>query len=130
MTRITRRDCRKSLLGVPALTYDPRKSDGQEIAIPPQGIGQTLPTSCVIRDVADPRKRSQSAFSPDEIFTRTHCLHVSEDLLLLANGENIVAMQSYDDIRGYFENALPMALPIGRNSDRASVFTIFLVPPK
>ena len=69
MTRITRRDCGKSLLGVPAWTYNPRKSDGQEIAIPPQGIRQTLPTSCVIRDVADPRKRSQSAFSPHEIFT-------------------------------------------------------------
>ena len=26
--------------------------------------------------------------------------------LLLANGANIVAMQSYDNMRGYFENAL------------------------
>jgi len=39
-------------------------------------------------------------------FTRTHHLQVSDDLLLLANGANIVAMQSYDNIRGYFENAL------------------------
>ena len=29
-----------------------------------------------------------------------------DDLLLLANGANIVAMQSYDNLRGYFENAL------------------------
>ena len=31
---------------------------------------------------------------------------MSDDLLLLANGANIVAMQSYDDMRGYFENSL------------------------
>jgi hypothetical protein len=39
-------------------------------------------------------------------FTRTHHLQVAEDLLLLANGANIVAMQSYDNLRGYFENSL------------------------
>src|SRR5262249_58013821 len=33
-------------------------------------------------------------------------LQVAEDMLLLANGANIVAMQSYDNLRGYFENAL------------------------
>jgi len=38
--------------------------------------------------------------------TRTHHLQVSDDLLLLANGANIVAMQSYDNVRSYFENAL------------------------
>ena len=31
---------------------------------------------------------------------------MADDLLLLANGANIVAMQSYDNLRGYFENAL------------------------
>ena len=40
------------------------------------------------------------------IYTRTHHLQVSDDLMLLANGANIVAMQSYDNLRGYFENAL------------------------
>src|SRR5437879_6905713 len=39
-------------------------------------------------------------------FTRTHHLHAADDLLLLANGANIVAMQSYDNMRGYFENSL------------------------
>jgi hypothetical protein len=34
--------------------------------------------------------------------TRTHHLQAAEDLLLVANGANIVAMQSYDDLRGYF----------------------------
>jgi hypothetical protein len=83
-----------------------------------------------ILDVADPRKRKPVGFFTGRVFTRTLHLQVSDDLLILANGANIVAMQSYDNIRGYFENALPIALPIGRNSDRASVFTIFLVPPK
>ena len=46
------------------------------------------------------------ASSRAEQYTRTHHLQVSDDLLLLANGANIVAMQSYDNIRGYFENAL------------------------
>ena len=31
---------------------------------------------------------------------------MADDLLLLANGANIVAMQSYDNLRGYFENTL------------------------
>ena len=38
--------------------------------------------------------------------TRTHHIQVSGDLLLAANGANIVAMQSYDSMRGYFENTL------------------------
>jgi hypothetical protein len=38
--------------------------------------------------------------------TRTHHLQVADDLMLLANGANIVAMQSYDNMRGYFENTL------------------------
>jgi hypothetical protein len=33
-------------------------------------------------------------------------MQVSDDLLLVANGANIVAMQSYDNLRGYFENNL------------------------
>jgi hypothetical protein len=39
-------------------------------------------------------------------FTRTHQLQTANDLLLAANGANIVAMQSYDNMRGYFENTL------------------------
>jgi hypothetical protein len=33
-----------------------------------------------------------------------HQLQTAEDKLLLANGANIVAMQGYSDLRGYFEN--------------------------
>src|SRR5205823_12890293 len=39
-------------------------------------------------------------------YTRTHHLQSSDDLLLVANGANIVAMQTYSDQRGYFENSL------------------------
>jgi hypothetical protein len=59
-----------------------------------------------ILDAADPRKLKPVNFFTGGDFTRTHHLQVSDDLLLLANGANIVAMQSYDNIRGYFENAL------------------------
>ena len=108
----------------------------QESAIPPQGIGKRFrhlsysdlggrPDSVqvmlnrrhlyvghmfsngvTILDAADPRNLKPVGFFTGGDFTRTHHLQVSDDLLLLANGANIVAMQSYTDIRGYFENAL------------------------
>ncbi len=108
----------------------------QESAIPPQGIGQhfrhlsysdiggrpdsvqvmlnrrhlyvghMFSNGVTILDAADPRSLKPVGFFTGGDFTRTHHLQVSDDLLLLANGANIVAMQSYDNIRGYFENAL------------------------
>ena len=54
----------------------------------------------------DPRRLKPVGFFTGGGFTRTHHLQVADDLLLLANGANIVAMQSYDNMRGYFENAL------------------------
>src|SRR6267378_5660834 len=108
----------------------------QESAIPPQGIGRRIrhlsysdqggrpdgvqvmvnrrhlyvghmfSNGVTILDAADPRDLKPVGFFTGGDFTRTHHLQVSDDLLLLANGANIVAMQSYDNIRGYFENAL------------------------
>src|ERR1700676_1570439 len=108
----------------------------QESAIPPQGVGHRFrhvsysdigarPDSVhiilnrphfyfghkfsngvTILDAADPRKLKPVSFFTAGDYTRTHHLQVFDDLLLLANGANIVAMQSYDNIRGYFENAL------------------------
>jgi len=49
-------------------------------------------------------------------------------MLLLANGANIVAMQSYDNIRGYFENSLADSITNGRSSDPVSAFTTFSRP--
>ena len=133
---ITRRDCGKGLLGAAALASAPGRSAAQEGPVPPQGIGwrfrhlsysdlggrpdsvqvmlnrehlyigHMFSNGVTILDAADPRKLTPVGFFTGGDFTRTHHLQVSGDLLLLANGANIVAMQSYDDIRGYFENAL------------------------
>jgi len=137
---ITRRDCGKGLLGFAALASGSGRSIAQERAIPPQGIGKRLrhlsysdlggrPDSVqvmlnrrhlyvghmfsngvTILDATDPRNLKPAGFFTGGDFTRTHHLQVSDDLLLLANGANIVAMQSYDNIRGYFENALAGAV--------------------
>src|SRR5438093_8490515 len=99
----------------------------QDAAIPPQGIGRRIkhvsysdiggrPDSVqimanrrhlyvghmfsngvTILDAADPRHLRPVGFFTGGDYTRTHHLQVAEDLLLLANGANIVAMQSYDD---------------------------------
>ena len=134
--KISRRDCGKGLLSLAALARGRAPALGQEAAIPPQGVGKRFrhlgysdlggrPDSVqvmrnrghlyvghmfsngvTILDAADPRKLKPVGFFTGGDFTRTHHLQVSGDLLLLANGANIVAMQSYDNIRGYFENAL------------------------
>src|SRR5712671_2391212 len=136
MTTITRRDCGKGLLGFAALACGSGQSGAQESAIPPQGIGHRFrhlsysdiggrPDSVqvmlnrrhlyvghmfsnglTILDAADPRRLKPVGFFTGGDYTRTHHLQVAEDMLLLANGANIVAMQSYDNLRGYFENAL------------------------
>src|SRR3954469_21215978 len=59
-----------------------------------------------ILDAPHPRNPKPKGFLTPGQVTRTLPLRVSDDLLLLANGANIVAMQSYDNMRGYFENAL------------------------
>src|SRR5580700_9709167 len=122
---ITRRDCGKGLLGLAALASGPAQSSAQQSAIPPQGIGQRFrhlsysdlggrPDSVqvmlnrghlyvghmfsngvTILDAADPRSLKPVGFFTGGDATRTHHLQVSDDLLLLANGANIVAMQSY-----------------------------------
>src|SRR5260370_11566401 len=69
-------------------------------------VGHMFSDGVTILDAADPRQLKPVGFFTAGVNTRTHHLQVSDDLLLLANGANIVAMQSYDDQRGYFENAL------------------------
>src|SRR6266700_1800840 len=136
MTTITRRDCGRGLVGLAALAYGPGQSGAQDSAIQPQGAGQRFrhlsysdiggrPDSVqvmlnrkhiyvghmfsdgvTILDASDPRELQPVSFFTAGQYTRTHHLQVSDDLLLLANGANIVAMQSYDNMRGYFENNL------------------------
>ena len=120
--------------GAPYLLQAPRPAVGRPI--PPQGIGRRIrhvsysdvggkpdtvqimlnrghvyvghmfSNGLTVLDARDPRRlRPVGAFTGGD-FTRTHHLQVADDLLLLANGANIVAMQSYDNLRGYFENSL------------------------
>ncbi len=69
-------------------------------------VGHMFSDGVTVLDAADPRRLKPVGFFTAGTNTRTHHLQVSDDLLLLANGANIVAMQSYDDMRGYFENTL------------------------
>src|SRR3954468_17552434 len=127
---MTRRDHLRGLLALGAAAVMP------DVVIPPNGIGRRIrhlsysdqggrpdgvqimvnrrhvyvghmfSDGVTILDAADPRRLKPVAFFTAGAGTRTHHLQVADDLLLLANGANIVAMQSYDSMRGYFENAL------------------------
>ena len=65
-------------------------------------VGHMFSNGLTILDASDPRRLKPAGFFTAGDYTRTHHLQVSDDLLLLANGANIVAMQSYDNLRGYF----------------------------
>lgn len=69
-------------------------------------VGHMFSDGVTILDASNPRRLRPAGFFTAGTNTRTHHLQVANDLLLLANGANIVAMQSYDGMRGYFENAL------------------------
>jgi hypothetical protein len=69
-------------------------------------VGHMFSDGVTILDAADPRRLKPAGFFTAGTNTRTHHLQVANDVMLLANGANIVAMQSYDSLRGYFENAL------------------------
>ena len=69
-------------------------------------VGHMFSNGVTILEAEDPRQLRPVGFFTAGGYTRTHHLQVAEDLLLLANGANVVAMQSYDDLRSYFENAL------------------------
>src|SRR5262247_1872700 len=129
---ITRRESLKGLAALGAAAFLP----ASDPVVPPQGIGRRIrhlsysdqggrpdgvqvmlnrqhlyvghmfSDGVTILDAADPRRLKPVGFFTAVTNTRTHHLQVADDLLLLANGANIVAMQSYDNMRGYFENAL------------------------
>jgi len=136
MIRITRRDHLKGLAALAAAPLAQSRRDTADAPVPPQGIGRGIrhlsysdqggrpdgvqvmvnrrhvyvghmfSDGVTILDATDPRRLKPVGFFTAGTNTRTHHLQVAEDLLLLANGANIVAMQSYDNMRGYFENAL------------------------
>src|SRR5262245_49425704 len=136
MTTMTRRDHVKGLLTLVAGSALPASLGAADVPVPPQGIGRRIrhvsysdqggkpdgvqvmvhrqhvyvghmfSDGVTILDARDPRRLKPVGFFTAGVNTRTHHLQVAEDMLLLANGANIVAMQSYDNMRGYFENAL------------------------
>src|SRR5258706_904510 len=69
-------------------------------------VGHMFSDGLTTLDASDPRNLKPVNFWTAGPNTRTHYLQVAEDLMLVANGANIVAMQSYDNERGYFENTL------------------------
>src|SRR5262245_64408138 len=58
-------------------------------------VGHMFSNGVTILDASDPRRVRPVGFFTGGDQTRTHHLQVAEDLLLLANGANVVAMQSY-----------------------------------
>src|SRR5437667_11520005 len=134
MTTMTRREHMKALFGYVVAGLSP--GSAEDSPVPAQGIGRRsrhlsysdlggrpdsvqimvnrrhlyvghmFSNGVTILDAADPRRLKPVGFFTGGDYTRTHHLQAAEDLLLLANGANIVAMQSYDNLRGYFENAL------------------------
>jgi hypothetical protein len=124
MKTITRREHMKGLLGLGALSYLPQavshrirhvsysdiggRPDSVQIMVNRRHlyVGHMFSNGVTILDASDPRRLKPVGFFTGGDYTRTHHLQVAEDMLLLANGANIVAMQSYDNVRGYFENSL------------------------
>ena len=69
-------------------------------------VGHMFSDGLTTLDASDPRNLKPVNFWTAGPNTRTHHFQVAEDLMLVANGANIVTMQSYDNERGYFENTL------------------------
>jgi hypothetical protein len=133
---LTRRAHLQSLFGIASTAAMPLSALAQDKPIPPQGIGHRIKhlsysdvggrpdgvqvmvnrghvyyghmfsDGVTIVDASNPRALKPVGFFTAGQFTRTHHLQVADDMMLLANGANIVAMQSYDNQRGYFENTL------------------------
>src|SRR6266436_4266902 len=145
MHKVSRRAPLQGLLGMAALAGLPRALHAEDQPIPPEGIGHRIkhlsysdiggrPDSVqimsnrkhlyvghmfgdgvTILDASDPRRLKPVSFFTAGQYTRTHHLQSSDDLLLVANGANIVAMQSYSDQRGYFENSLAESITKRKN---------------
>ena len=73
-------------------------------------VGHMFSDGVTVLDASDPRALKPVRHFTTAPNTRTHHLQVAEGLMLLANGANIVRMQSYDNTRGYFENTLADSL--------------------
>lgn len=96
--------------GIRHLSYSDQggRPDGVQIMVNRRHVyvGHMFSDGVTSLDAADPRRLKPVGFFTAGVNTRTHHLQVADDVMLLANGANIVAMQSYDNLRGYFENTL------------------------
>ena len=87
-------------------------------------VGHMFSDGVTILDAADPRRLKPVGFFTAGVNTRTHHLQVADDLLLLANGANIVAMQSYDNHARLFreharrQHYQPQEVPLGPEHSR------------
>ena len=123
MHTVSRRAHLKGLLGMAALAGMPGVARAEDPPVPPEGIGHRIkhlsysdiggrPDSVqimssrnhlyvghmfsdgvTILDASDPRHLKPVNFFTAGQYTRTHHLQAADDLLLVANGANIVAMQ-------------------------------------
>jgi hypothetical protein len=73
-------------------------------------VGHMFTDGVTVVDASNPRQPRPVHYFKTADNTRTHHMQVANDLLLLGEGANIVAMQSYDNARGYFENTLADSL--------------------
>src|SRR6266436_7112070 len=145
MQKVSRRAQLRGMLGMVALAGVPNVARAEDRPVPPEGIGHRIkhvsysdiggrPDSVqimsnrnhlyvghmfsdgvTILDASDPRHLKPVNFFTAGQYTRNHHLQSSDDLLLVANGANIVAMQSYSDQRGYFENSLSDSITKRKN---------------
>lgn len=88
-------------------------------------VGHMFSGGVTVLDARDPRALEPVHYFTTAPNTRTHHLQVADDIMLLANGADVVRMQSYDSARDYFENTLADSLT-NRQPFRAglSVFDI------
>jgi hypothetical protein len=136
MPTITRRASVAGMLGLAATAPFARAATAPTWNIPPEGIGNRIKhiswsdqgghpdgvqimlnrrhlyighqftDGFTVMDASDPRNLKPVKYILTGPNTSTHHLQVANDILLVAEGANVMAMQSYDDARSYFENTL------------------------
>src|SRR5258708_12739254 len=79
-------------------------------------VGHMFSGGITILDAADPRQLKPVHYWHPGALTRTHQLQVANDILLAANGANIVALQSYDTQPRHFTTNLPTTMTNQANS--------------
>ena len=69
-------------------------------------VGHMFSDGITVLDVADPRAPKPVTFFTGGPNTRSHHIQVAGDLMLAVNGANILALQTYDQAKSYYENSL------------------------